>query len=169
VNSRYVKKIIEHHLIGHCRPELALLVEGFHDVIPRQLLHECQINAIELELIVAGLPDDLDVADWRRHTNFQCNNHSAELEEWCWTAVAEMTAEDRAKLLSFTCGTSRLPFGGFAALEPPFQVDIGGNPSHLPLGRTCANLLELPPYDTPEVLMVNLHIATHSDAGFGFL
>jgi hypothetical protein len=151
VNSRYVKKIIEHHLIGHCRPELALLVEGFHDVIPRQLLHECQINAIELELIVAGLPDDLDVADWRRHTNFQCNNHSAELEEWFWTAVAEMTAEDRAKLLSFTCGTSRLPFGGFAALEPPFQVDIGGNPSHLPL------------------LMVNLHIATHSDAGFGFL
>lgn len=157
---RYVKKLVEHHLVGHCRVELALIVQGFHDIISRPTLQACEFNAIELELVVAGLPDVLDVDDWRRHTDFRLNGYSADLAEWFWTAVTEMSPEDRAKLLSFTCGTSRLPFGGFAALVPPFQVHVGGDPAHLPLGRTCANLLELPPYDVPEVLMVNLYIAT---------
>jgi E3 ubiquitin-protein ligase NEDD4 len=164
-----VKKLVEHHLVGHCRNELALLVEGFHDVIPRALLQRCGLTAIELELVVAGLPGELDVAEWRKHAEFRLNGHGREIENWFWAAIERMSPEDRAKLLSFTCGTSRLPFGGFAAIRPAFQVDVGGNPAHLPLGRTCANLLELPPYESPEVMMVSLHIATHSDPGFGFM
>ena len=71
--ERYLSLLIEHYLVGHCREELAILTAGFHDLIPQSVLRDplasggdC-LSALELELIVAGLPS-IDVADWRKQT-----------------------------------------------------------------------------------------------------
>ena len=36
--ARYCSLLVEHYLVGHCRAELALIVEGFFDIVPRRVL-----------------------------------------------------------------------------------------------------------------------------------
>ena len=51
----------------------------------------------------------------------------AELNKWFWTVINGMSIEQHAKLVA-ACGSSRLPAGGFSALQPPFRVDTSGEP-----------------------------------------
>ena len=54
---------------------------------------------------------------------------------------------------SFSTGCSRLPVGGFAALHPPFTVQLSAFPydaaKTLPTAATCFNMLKLPRYLAP--------------------
>ena len=36
--EQYVQLLVEHYLLGHCRRELALVLEGFYDIIPKSVL-----------------------------------------------------------------------------------------------------------------------------------
>jgi hypothetical protein len=179
----YVRLLVEHYLIGHCREEVAFIMEGFYDVLPRKVLHgvsdgdayvvakDCRLTALDLELLVTGMPD-IDVTDWRQHCRGGLTTepqHEA-LREWWWEVLADMDLERRAKLLAFACGNSRLPAGGFASLRPPFCVEVVGAPtSHLPSAHTCFNMLELPNYTSKEELAERVSKALDVDAGFGFI
>ena len=74
-------------------------------------------------------------------------------------------------MLSFACGTGRLPAEGFRALTPPFRLDFarGEPPENLPCAHTCFNQLCLPAYQTEEDLRRKLALAINYAAdGFGF-
>jgi hypothetical protein len=36
--EQYVQLLVEHYLLGHCRRELALVLQGFYDIIPKSVL-----------------------------------------------------------------------------------------------------------------------------------
>ena len=176
---QYVALLIEHFLVGFCREELAILVEGFHDLIPPHVLREPagqpgRLSAIELELIVAGLPG-IDVDDWRQHTAWRVAGHMAasanqKLREWFWAAVKEMEVDQRARLLSFACGSGRLPAAGFKALRPHFTVKVMAavEPENLPTAHTCINCLCVPNYGSFEEMQQRLLRVIDEEVGFGF-
>jgi len=246
--GRYLSLLIEHYLVGHCREELALLAAGFHDLIPQHVLRDPAatgtdalradaLRALELELIVAGLPS-IDVADWRRHTTWSFTGslprHAtaaaaaatpttddvaatantaggdmasastaadaaadstaedstdgtndaatpgaasaqeavrARIEGWLFELLEGLGSDGRATLLSFVCGSGRLPAAGFAGLRPPFSVEINlAEPlDHLPSAHTCFNQLCLPPYDSKALLDARLSAAMQwGGNSFGF-
>eukprot|EP00927_Polykrikos_kofoidii_P077915 TRINITY_DN747_c0_g1_i1.p1 TRINITY_DN747_c0_g1~~TRINITY_DN747_c0_g1_i1.p1 ORF type:complete len:892 (-),score=133.26 TRINITY_DN747_c0_g1_i1:379-2919(-) len=172
--ERYVELLVEHYLLGRCRAELAVLVSGFHDVVPPRVLHskiqEDRLKAIELELIVAGLPC-VDVDDWREHTSYEEPEKFAQLYDFFWEVIASMDTADRAKVISFTCGSGRLPAGGFQAINPRFNICVrtGDSTLHWPSSHTCYNQLCLPLYTSKEQLEERLRHAIDFGAGFGFL
>jgi len=143
-------------------------VDGFRDVIPKKRIQGCGLSAIDLELLVCGLPT-VPVAEWQQHSRGS-NEWFAhtELRQWFWEVVADMTQEECAQLLGFVCGSSRLPAGGFGELKPPFTVDVKGEPDALPMSHTCFNLLEVPPYPSKDALASKLKLAIAGTAGFGF-
>lgn len=179
---RYVALLVENHLVGHIRGELAVLIEGFRDIIPRKLLHgdgpadNSQtgewLTSVDLDLIVAGLPH-IDVDDWKESCGgafAQTSTKHSELRDWFWECVGEMSEEERAKLLSFSCGSSRVPAQGFKGLRPNFNVSVTGEPlSHLPSAHTCGNNLCIPAYTSREQLKERIGKALSLDAGFGFM
>jgi len=77
--------------------------------------------------------------------------------------------ESRAKLLSFACGSTRVPAGGFANLRPKFNISVEGEPLRLPSSHTCMNQLVLPPYTQREQLETMLNKALEYNSGFGFM
>lgn len=80
--------------------------------------------------------------------------------------------QDRAKVLQFTTGLSRLPGGGFAALNPVFKVHVisGRAQGSLPTAHTCFNTLELAGYDSKDKLHRALGISiTEGLTGFELL
>eukprot|EP00928_Gymnodinium_smaydae_P061929 TRINITY_DN45894_c0_g1_i1.p1 TRINITY_DN45894_c0_g1~~TRINITY_DN45894_c0_g1_i1.p1 ORF type:complete len:810 (-),score=66.17 TRINITY_DN45894_c0_g1_i1:8-2230(-) len=174
---RYIRLLIEHYLVGKCRAELALIIEGFRDIIPRKVLRgpEKNLRAIDLELIVTGLPT-IDVEEWRAHTTINSKNQSSaarehvQLCDWLFEVLSLMSTEGRAKVLAFACGSSRLPSSGFAGLKPYFDlvVHASADTSSLPTAHTCFNQLCMPLYSSREELQERLRIALDVGAvGFG--
>ncbi|KAA6365422.1 MAG: putative E3 ubiquitin-protein ligase HUWE1 [Streblomastix strix] len=79
--------------------------------------------------------------------------------------VTNMTDEDRAKLLQFVTGTTRLPSGGFQRLigsagMRKFTICKAQRPlEYLPYSHTCFNQIDMPEYPTFEVLQERFNTA----------
>ena len=173
--KRYVQLLIEHYLIGRAREGVSLIVEGFKDIVPKSILRQgeasTKVSALDLELIVSGLPD-IDVEDWKKHTNGNINSiENKELKDWFWELVTDMDVEQRAKLLSYSCGSSRLPARGFCDLLPhPFNVSVTGESvNNLPSAHTCFNQLQMPRYVNKQQLATKLKMAVEQCEGFAFM
>lgn len=73
---------------------------------------------------------------------------------WFWRFVRSLSLTERALLLKFSTGQSRLPVGGFQRLDPRFQllrVPYSRN-MPLPQAATCFHQLKLPAYPSYEDL-----------------
>jgi E3 ubiquitin-protein ligase NEDD4 len=87
-------------------------------------------------------------------------------------AVRTWDSEQKARLLQFVTGTSRIPVNGFKDLQGSdgprhFTVEKSGDPEQLPKSHTCFNRLDLPPYRSYEALVQKLSIAVEETVGFG--
>lgn len=95
---------------------------GFWEVVPAALLTECQIDEKDLGMLVSGVAE-VDVADWRAHTTAQ--PAESPTIGWFWETVERLGVEQRARILQFSTGLSRLPPEGFKGLRPPFELVQG--------------------------------------------
>ncbi|KAF3313412.1 hypothetical protein TWF173_005921 [Orbilia oligospora] len=168
----YVKKVTQFRLVGSVKEQMDHFLQGFHDIVPAELI--AIFNEQELELLISGLPD-IDVDDWRNNTEYQNYTASSPQVQWFWRAVRSFDKEERAKLLQFVTGTSKVPLNGFKELEgmngySKFNIHRDyGNKDRLPSSHTCFNQIDLPEYETYEHLRKNLLTAITAGAEyFGF-
>ena len=134
-----------------------------------QIMRKSQIEVLapeEFGLVAAG-SQSIDPKEWRRHASF---SPSPEME-WFWDVVERMNNDDKSRLLQFSTGSSLLPVGSFAALCPPWSIEVGlhRDASKLPTAWTCFNTLQMPRYPSKELLEERLFCALrHGSAGFAF-
>lgn len=138
----YVRLVVEYRLTGSVQEQLENFLKGFHDIIPADLVSI--FNEQELELLISGLPD-IDVDDWKNNTEYHNYTAAAPQIQWFWRAVRSFDKEERAKLLQFVTGTSKVPLNGFKELEgmngfSKFNIHRDyGNKDRLPSSHTCFN------------------------------
>lgn len=170
----YVRLITESRITRDIKQQIDAFVSGFYDLIPIQFVTLFDVN--ELELLISGLPQ-IDIDDMMRHTNYS-NGYSAndKVIKWFWKVVREFTQEQKARLVQFITGTSKVPLGGFGNLvgiHGPQRIDITRvhfDNQRLPTAHTCFNQLELPPYSSFEILKERLLLAvSEGSEGFGFI
>lgn len=147
-----------------------MLVRGFLDVVDAK--HVQIFDARELELVLCGTIE-IDVNDWKKHTDYRSGYHSQHpVIQWFWQAVDRFDNEQKLKLLQFVTGTSSIPHEGFAALRGSngprkFCIERWGTQDALPRAHTCFNRLDLPPYANSDVLYEKLLLAIEETSGFG--
>ncbi|CAL5383970.1 unnamed protein product [Camellia sinensis] len=168
----YVDLVAEHRLTTAIRPQITAFLEGFNDLIHRDLISI--FNDKELELLISGLPD-IDLDDMRVNTEYSGYSAASPVIQWFWEVVQSFSKEDKARLLQFVTGTSKVPLEGFSALQgisgsQKFQIHKAyGSPDHLPSAHTCFNQLDLPEYPSKQHLEERLLLAIHeANEGFGF-
>ncbi|KAJ3048819.1 hypothetical protein HK097_010180, partial [Rhizophlyctis rosea] len=110
----YVKLIVEHKLVTAIKEQIQAFLSGFYEIIPKELVKI--FNEQELELLISGMPD-IDIDDWRNNTEYQNYTGSSPQVQWFWRAVRSFSQEERAKLIQFATGTSKVPLEGFKALQ----------------------------------------------------
>jgi len=138
----YVRLIVEHKLLSSVKDQMEHFLKGFHDIIPEELI--AIFNEQELELLISGLPD-IDVDDWKANTEYHNYTAASQQIQWFWRAVRSFDKEERAKLLQFVTGTSKVPLNGFKELEGMnginrFNIHRDyGNKDRLPSSHTCFN------------------------------
>lgn len=168
----YVDLVAKHRLTTAIRPQINAFLEGFSELIPRDLISI--FHDKELELLISGLPD-IDLDDMRANTEYSGYSAGSPVIQWFWEVVQNLSKEDKARLLQFVTGTSKVPLEGFSALQgisgsQKFQIHMAyGSPDHLPSAHTCFNQLDLPEYPSKEHLEERLLLAIHeANEGFGF-
>ncbi|KGY15381.1 hypothetical protein PABG_11686 [Paracoccidioides brasiliensis Pb03] len=170
--EEYVQRVVEYRLVGSVKDQLDNFLKGFHDIIPADLI--AIFNEQELELLISGLPE-IDVDDWKNNSEYHNYSASSPQIQWFWRAVRSFDKEERAKLLQFVTGTSKVPLNGFKELEgmngfSKFNIHRDyGHKDRLPSSHTCFNQLDLPEYDNYETLRQRLYTAmTAGSEYFGF-
>nr|DAD23683.1 TPA_asm: hypothetical protein HUJ06_025146 [Nelumbo nucifera] len=168
----YVDLVAEHILTNAIRPQINSFLEGFNELIPRELISI--FNDKELELLISGLPE-IDLDDLKANTEYTGYTAASSVVQWFWEIAKAFNKEDMARLLQFVTGTSKVPLEGFKALQgisgpQRFQIHKAyGAPERLPSAHTCFNQLDLPEYSTKEQLQERLLLAIHeASEGFGF-
>ncbi|KAJ4962286.1 hypothetical protein NE237_022225 [Protea cynaroides] len=168
----YVGLVAEHRLTTAIRPQINAFMEGFNELIPRDLISI--FNDKELELLISGLPD-IDLDELRANTEYSGYSAASPVIQWLWEVVQGFSKEDKARLLQFVTGTSKVPLEGFSALQgisgsQRFQIHKAyGSANHLPSAHTCFNQLDLPEYTSKQQLEERLLLAIHeANEGFGF-
>eukprot|EP00535_Pseudo-nitzschia_heimii_P005716 CAMPEP_0197189868 /NCGR_PEP_ID=MMETSP1423-20130617/20545_1 /TAXON_ID=476441 /ORGANISM="Pseudo-nitzschia heimii, Strain UNC1101" /LENGTH=880 /DNA_ID=CAMNT_0042642105 /DNA_START=453 /DNA_END=3095 /DNA_ORIENTATION=- len=171
----YVEACLKYKLMGCVKPQLNELLLGFFDVIPEPLLTIFDYQ--ELELIMCGLPH-IDLDDWKAHTEYSGAYEELRIHhptvEWFWETLEEFNDEMKARLLLFVTGTSGVPSRGFGVLQSNdgnirnFTIHgVSAEICFYPRAHTCFNRIDLPVYDSKELLQERLKLAvTMSATGF---
>ncbi|KAL2338912.1 hypothetical protein Fmac_013358 [Flemingia macrophylla] len=167
----FIHLVANHRLNFQIRQQSSHFLRGFQQLIQKDWID--MFNEHELQLLISGSLDSLDVDDLRLHTNYAGGYQSEHyVIEMFWEVLKGFSLENRKKFLKFVTGCSRGPLLGFRYLEPSFCIQrASSNASdesldRLPTSATCMNLLKLPPYTSKEQLETKLLYAINADAGF---
>ncbi|CUM65762.1 uncharacterized protein PRCAT00003410001 [Priceomyces carsonii] len=165
----YVELISEWKISKRVEEQFKAFIDGFNELIPQELVNV--FDERELELLIGGLAE-IDVDDWKKHTDYRGYQESDQVIQWFWRCIKEWDSEQKARLLQFTTGTSRIPVNGFKDLQGSdgprrFTIEKAGEPNQLPKSHTCFNRVDLPPYTTYESLKQKLTLAVEETVGFG--
>ncbi|CAK9145116.1 unnamed protein product [Ilex paraguariensis] len=168
----YVDLVADHILTNAIRPQINSFLEGFNELVPRELISI--FNDKELELLISGLPE-IDFDDLKANSEYTGYTAASIVVQWFWEVVKAFNKEDMARFLQFVTGTSKVPLEGFKALQgisgpQRFQIHKAyGAPERLPSAHTCFNQLDLPEYTSKDQLQERLLLAIHeASEGFGF-
>ncbi|EXJ86014.1 E3 ubiquitin-protein ligase hulA [Capronia coronata CBS 617.96] len=165
----YVELVTEWKIVKRVEEQFNAFITGFNELIPQDLVNV--FDERELELLIGGIAD-IDVDDWKKHTDYRGYQESDEVIQNFWKIVRTWDAEQKSRLLQFATGTSRIPVNGFKDLQGSdgprrFTIEKAGEINALPKSHTCFNRLDLPPYKTYEALQQKLTIAVEETLGFG--
>eukprot|EP00945_MAST-04E_sp_MAST-4E-sp1_P000956 g956.t1 len=159
--AEYVDAICAWRLHGSIEQQVHNLCLGFNDVIPLEAIRT--FTPTELELLLNGKAeiDTDEVKSSTKYTGGYTSDSPGVLA--FWRVFDNLSMEDRAKLLMFTTGTTKVPLDGF---DPLFTITKGTEKDALPRSHTCFNQLVFPPYESDEVCLSKLLLAVNNTDGF---
>lgn len=165
----YVELISEWKISKRVEEQFKAFINGFNELIPQELVNV--FDERELELLIGGLAE-IDVEDWKKHTDYRGYQETDQVIQWFWKCIKEWDSEQKARLLQFTTGTSRIPVNGFKDLQGSdgprrFTIEKAGESNQLPKSHTCFNRVDLPPYTSYESMKQKLTLAVEETVGFG--
>ncbi|XP_074307347.1 E3 ubiquitin-protein ligase UPL6 [Silene latifolia] len=167
----FIHLIANHRLNFQIRQQSSHFLRGFQQLILKEWID--MFNEHELQILISGSLDGLDIDNLRSHTQYSGGYHAEHyVIEMFWEVLKSLSQENQRRFLKFVTGCSRGPLLGFKSLEPQFCIQrAAGSASEealerLPTSATCMNLLKLPPYRSKEQLETKLLYAINSEAGF---
>lgn len=168
----YVKLYVNYRFMRGIEQQFLALQKGFTELIPPASLRP--FDERELELVISGI-GSIDISDWRSHTRLKHCAPETPVVQWFWQVVESYSEEMRARLLQFVTGSSRVPLQGFKALQGStgaagprlFTIHCIDAPAqNLPKAHTCFNRIDIPPYESYQVLYEKLTQAVEETCGF---
>jgi E3 ubiquitin-protein ligase NEDD4 len=136
--KEYVDLMVKWRIEKRIAEQFQAFKEGFHELIPQDLINV--FDERELELLIGGIAE-IDVDDWKKHTDYRGYTESDEVVQYFWQTVRSWDGEQKSRLLQFTTGTSRIPVNGFKDLQGSdgprrFTIEKAGEIMNLPKAHT---------------------------------
>ncbi|GAA5873156.1 hypothetical protein JCM3774_000067 [Rhodotorula dairenensis] len=162
--QEYVELLVDFLLVGSVSAQFASFAKGFSEVCAGNALS--LFRAEELELVIRGSPEQLDIEALRAVTVYDGFSPREPAIEYFWTAVAGFSPVDQRRLLAFVTASDRLPATGITSLELKLQC-LGDDCDRYPQSHTCFNTLSLYRYSSLAKMEQMLRRAFEDSEGFG--
>ncbi|KAK1353641.1 hypothetical protein POM88_052006 [Heracleum sosnowskyi] len=155
--EKYVSHVIDMSFVGI---ETSSLIEGLDDILTRQgREYFFQIVTLQdLDSILRGI-QDVNFEDWKESTTYELYEETDLQILWFWKWLGNLSAEDQINFLIFWTSTSWLPSGGFKDMDPPLVIRKTTDTSRFPSVQACVCALDIPVYDSEEILCSKLQMA----------
>lgn len=157
----FMEACFKHTLLNRFRPHIDVLTDGFLDVMPDPSITRI-FSPIELRIVMRGFPK-LSVEEWRKATTYSGTFELLGLEhphvQWFWEVVEEMDYMTKVRFVQFVSSASvrEVFLMGFKVLAHRNIVGLPGDSTTIPCVRpTGSNMLEIPPFATPEDMKQNI-------------
>lgn len=167
----YIDRMVRYRLQEQPRQMTNYFLKGLGQIISPMWL--AMFNQKELQKLVGGDNNELDILDLRRNTQYGglyvIGDDGLEhpTVAMFWKVLKEMNDADRRAVLKFVTSTPRAPLLGFSHLNPKFSIrDSSEDQTRLPSTSTCVNLLKLPRYVDERTMREKLLYAANAGAGF---
>lgn len=136
--NKNLRLLIEWKIKKRVEEQFNAFITGFNELIPADLVNV--FDERELELLIGGIAD-IDVEDWKKHTDYRGYQESDEVIQNFWKVIRTWDAEQKSRLLQFATGTSRIPVNGFKDLQGSdgprrFTIEKAGEINALPKSHT---------------------------------
>jgi E3 ubiquitin-protein ligase HUWE1 len=153
----YCQLVLHYRLYSCIKTQVDAFLQGFHDLIPNNLIKI--FDHKELELLISGLPT-IDIEDLKENTIYKNYSKQTPVIQWLWEVLEEFNNSERAEFIQFVTGSSKVPVEGFKALRgnnglQKFQIvkyALDRPDQRLPQAHTCFFQLDLPEYSAKEIL-----------------
>jgi E3 ubiquitin-protein ligase HUWE1 len=137
--QEYVQLITEHRMTKGIEEQINAFLKGFYELVPKNLIQI--FNEKELELLISGMPE-IDIVDMKSNTEYVGYQSTDQTIQWFWEIVGSLSTEERALLVQFVTGTSKVPLDGFQSLQgisgpQKFQIHRSYRKDRLPTAHTC--------------------------------
>jgi len=116
---------------------------GLATIMPLQVFR--LFTASEIDTLVCGKPD-YDVEELKKYTEYQDITSDAQVVQYFWATMKEMTQQERSQFLLFVRGCARLDPTDHMVLLPKRDENL----DQFPTARTCFFQLNLPPNYTSQ-------------------
>lgn len=167
--AEYIELLLNWRINKRSQDQMEAFNRGLFEIIPRRLIQI--FDDRELELLIGGMAE-INIDDWYKYTDYRNYTTSDDQVRWFWKCVREeFDNEQRARLLQFATGTSRVPVNGFKDLQGSdgprhFTLERIESNEMLPIAHTCFNRIDLPTYKNYETLVSKLVMAIEGSIGF---
>lgn len=164
--DRYITEKIWWHTYASVEPQLQAALDGFEstELVPPSTL-KTLFTASSLKSYTEGV-DHLDINQLRATATYDDYDPKEEYIQSFWRIVSSWTQGKQKLLLKFVTAAERVPISGPSQLI--FVIKRAANPELLPTSHTCFGTLNLPRYESSEVMAEKLSIAVmYGSEGFG--
>lgn len=105
--QEFVQLYVEHKLTKSVEKQLEGLLSGFYSIISPESISI--FNESELSLLISG-SSQIDMNDWKANTEYKHGyTEASDQIAWFWRLVEQLSEQDRALLLLFATGSSKVP------------------------------------------------------------
>ena len=166
--SEYVCEYVCWYFQERFKEQIYAMCEGFRAVVGHSVLLSTLVTPPQLEQIICGVEEPLDVAAVRKCAKTNGWNEEEEQTYLAafWQVVQELSEEEKNRFAQFVSSSTRMPLKGWSHFEIQIQKNGEGD-ERLPTAYTCFHLILLPLYSSPEVLRTRLMQAINETQGFG--
>ncbi|CAD8204168.1 unnamed protein product [Paramecium octaurelia] len=159
--KEFIKLYCDQIMAKNTENQMKAFLEGFYSVIPRQYISI--FDSTQLEQLLCG-QNYIDVDDLINNLQYIDFAPQNEAIKWLQNTLRSFSQDLLAKFLKFVTSLPLAPIGGFQNSErkiqiSKFQCDFNMTDQVLPVGHTCLNQLELPPYSQEQILAAKLELA----------
>ena len=140
--------------------KLYIVTQAFQSVIEPGTLSG-MLNVTELANWFLGTPlidveEMIEVMD-RETVLFE--DDDVPVMDWLFEHLRTMDQAGLRRFYRFVTGSSIVPFGGFGSVIPPIHMELENDSEELPSSVTCFRRLNLPRYESKEILVAKLTLA----------
>eukprot|EP01100_Stratorugosa_tubuloviscum_P011265 TRINITY_DN4_c2_g1_i1.p1 TRINITY_DN4_c2_g1~~TRINITY_DN4_c2_g1_i1.p1 ORF type:complete len:755 (-),score=258.81 TRINITY_DN4_c2_g1_i1:54-2318(-) len=159
----YVNLYIQFLLIDSVSKQFNAFKRGFDSVCGGDEMR--LLRAEELEQLVCGSADNVDLVSVREATILQGFTNNSPVINYFWQVLQEMDINTIRKFLIFSTGSDRIPSPGVGALTL-ILTKTSQDCSRLPEAHTCFNQIVMPEYKSLQQTREKLLKAIHLTEGF---